>query len=327
MADAHRIFLSASAFELRSQLAPEVMLRSCLSRLRLPDGPPHRLYLGSILENMSEKQERFRNRDAFRPDEEPGLRRLVREAFGGGVPLVRVSAACAGGAAALVLASHAIRFEGLPSVLAMGYEEASALARTGFTCLRTLSRGRMMPFTRGRDGFTLAPGCGALLLSRAPAASICLSGFAVTNDAHHPTGPHREGAGLKRCIEACLASAGKAPREVGCIRLNGSATSKTDLSEYQALTAVFGSRLREIPAYVLKPKLGYLQGAAGVVETAIAARLLARRLVPAVPQELVRDLEFELGLSGQPRRMSGNNCLLLFAGFGGQNVCLLLESV
>ena len=67
---------------------------------------------------------------------------VVREAFGGGVPLVRVSAACAGGAAALVLASHAIRFEGLPSVLAMGYEEASALARTGFTCLRTLSRGR-----------------------------------------------------------------------------------------------------------------------------------------------------------------------------------------
>ncbi len=321
---AQQVFLAGSAFELRS-LGPEAMVRSCLSRLRIPEDPPRRLYLGTILENMTEKQERFKSRDAFSPGEEPTLRGLIRNAFGNTIPLIRVNAACAGGAAALVLASQAILYEDLATVAVLGYDEASALARAGFTSLRTLGHGRMMSFTRARDGFTLAPGCGAMLLTRQPASPIRLRGVAVTNDAHHPTGPHREGAGLKRCIEDCLASAGRDARDVACLRLNGSATRQTDAAEYQALVSVFGPSLRGVPAYVLKPKLNYLQGAAGVVETAIAARLLERGLVPAVPRALVQDLEFDLGLSAQPRRMAGNNCLLLFAGFGGQNVCLLLE--
>ena len=323
------IFLAAAAYCRNPRPSLAEGLRDCLSRVACPPERPSRVYLASILEDMAAKQVRFQT--ARQTAKAPGdfLVPLIHSAWGIRPRVVRVNTACTSGATALALAAHAIRFENQPCGVVIGYEEKSLFDASGFQVLQTLSRRKtMLPFTRGRDGFTLASAAGVAILSSSPRrGAIRLGGFAVTNDAHHPTGPHREGEGLQRCIRTCLACAGKEPAEVACLKLNGSGTPYSDAAEYQALKAIFGERLPAIPCYALKPRLGHLQGAAGLVETILAARHLARGQVPAMPAALIDDLEFELSLSARTRRLPLANCLLLYSGFGGQNACLLLERV
>ena len=147
----------------------------------------------------------------------------------------------------------------------------------------------------------------------------------MTNDANHPTGPHREGNGLRRCIEECIRSVRLKPEDISCIKLNGSGSPYSDASEYQALEHVFGQHLKNIPCFCIKSLIGHLQGASGLIETIITVEQMEKGVIPGMPKDVVETLEFELNLADHDREMEGGNCLLLYSGFGGQNACLILE--
>lgn len=298
--------------------------RRCRAALRPLPQPPGHVYSASILNGMTARQAVLREAEAPTVVPTDDAVATLRRFFGPAVPVTQVHSACTSGAVALGLAALTVRAQGGVAIAA-AHEERSLFNTSGFAALQTLSRGRPRPFTRGRDGFRLAAGVGLAVVGRSADAAVTLTGFAMTNDAHHPTGPHREGDGLRRCIEACLADAGLEPGEVACLKFNAVGTPYSDAAEYKALRAVWGAQLPRLPGYALKPALGHLQGASGLVETVVAARYLQRGLVPPVARADLDDLEFGLGLAAVPRRLDYANVLLLFSGFGGQNACLLLE--
>jgi len=284
---------------------------------------PARLYAASILGRMSEREPMLAGEVPWVAQPDP-LARAAERVLGPDVPVTWINSTCTSGAGALGLAALAVA-QGAPAALAAAYEEQTRFNQAGFAALRSLAADHPRPFARARDGFRLRPGWGAAWLAPGAADGIRIAGFATTNDAHHPTGPHREGTGLKRCLEDCLAMARIEPPQVACLKLSGSGTPYSDAAEYKALAAVFGDRLPAIPAYVLKSGIGHLQGASGLVESLVAWRYLQSGIVPSVGREIMADLEFPLGFSGAARRLYPRNVLLVFSGFGGQNACLILE--
>ncbi|NCC53657.1 MAG: hypothetical protein EOM20_20945, partial [Spartobacteria bacterium] len=209
------------------------------------------------------------------------------------------------------------------TLLVIAYEEMSLFHSSGFSALRVLDR-ETRPFAKDRQGFHLAPAIAMARLSRKD-ASVRLSAFAISNDAHHPTGPHRTGDGIRQCIESCLQQRHLRPEDIDAIKLNGTGTPYSDEAEYKALSAVFGDRLPSIPAFFFKAKLGHLQGAGGLVESLMTLQALQLNLVPAIPAPVAEQLDFPLNLSSEPREMERRNCLLVYSGIGGHNVCLLME--
>jgi 3-oxoacyl-(acyl-carrier-protein) synthase len=239
-----------------------------------------------------------------------------------GISQVHVNTACTSGAMALGLAAEKARLDG-EEMLVVAYEQISRFNTAGFRALHLLTE-HTRPFSRERQGFALGE---AVAVARVMpvAEDVCLTGFGASADAHHPTGPHRQGKGLAQAIRESLAQAGIGPEQVSCIKLNGVATVYSDAAEISALESVFGGLLPDMPVFFFKHRLGHMQGAAGLVESFLAVDCVRNRLVPAVSPDMHIDAAFSLNLSGVPRDMDIRHCLALFSGLGGFNAALVFS--
>jgi 3-oxoacyl-[acyl-carrier-protein] synthase II len=129
----------------------------------------------------------------------------IRHGFAG--PNIALVTACTTGTHNLGLAARLIQ-AGDADVMIAGGSEASTSPTTvaGFASMKALSTRNddptraSRPWDKDRDGFVLGDGAGAMVLeeyehARARGARIyCeLSGFGMSADAHHMTGPHPDG--------------------------------------------------------------------------------------------------------------------------------------
>ena len=96
---------------------------------------------------------------------------------------------------------------------------------------------------------------GARARGKTPLAA--LSGYGLSGDAFHKTGPDPTGSGVARAIRSALDHAGIRADEVGYVNAHGTGTAANDPAEWRALQAVFGSRAREIPISATKSVLGH----------------------------------------------------------------------
>ena len=96
-----------------------------------------------------------------------------------------------------------------------------------------------------------------------------LRGWAMTNDASHPTAPHKDGAGLASCIRRALEMAECGIDEVGYVNAHGTGTPLNDIAETHAYESAFHGRSRPIPVSSTKSYFGHCLGAAGALEAAI----------------------------------------------------------
>ena len=281
------------------------------------------VYAATILGAMDEEQAALAQSPV--PLElQSGFSAALRNAAG--VPVIQVSAACVSGAAALVLARARLVSGRNRCVGIMAFEQVSNFLSGGFAALRCLTDSPA-PYTRGRQGFRLASGFGWAMLSSHPedAQGIRLAGAASSSDAAHLTGPDREGRGLLQSIRAALQQARLEPDAIDALKLNGAGTGYSDAAEYAALQTCFGKRLKELPCLCLKPSIGHMQGASGLVETIAAADCLRRQCLPGVPDRMRQDVEFPVNVSGEDREVPMKRMLLVFSGMGGQNAALILE--
>ncbi|HTJ83100.1 MAG TPA: beta-ketoacyl-[acyl-carrier-protein] synthase family protein, partial [Polyangiaceae bacterium] len=157
---------------------------------------------------------------------------------------------------------------------------------------------------------------GAKILAR-------VSGYGMTSDGHHLTGPHADGLGLRLAILRALARAGIEPGDVGYINPHATSTPQGDLAEHRALAAVFGDRLASIPISATKSMLGHLLGGAGGVEAAVTVLSLRdQRIHPSLNADEL-DEGVALDLPKQARAVDLAYALKLSAGFGGHNCALV----
>jgi acyl transferase domain-containing protein len=219
-------------------------------------------------------------------------------------PAVSVDTACSSSLVALHLAAQALRRGECRYALAGGASLLSSSGRTDDLA----PDGRCKPFTAAADGHARGEGVGVVLVMRLRDAEqegrpiqAILRGSAVL---HAGTRTSTDAAGheivraslddacaaQQEVIRAALADAAIAAHEIGVVETHATGSPLGDPIEVAALDEVIGAaapqRLVRALLSTLKPRLGHLDGAAGIAALIKVVLMLQHGVVPAaVPLE------------------------------------------
>jgi len=260
-----------------------------------------------------------------------------------GPNFVTVSA-CASGTNAIIDSLNYIRLGHMDIAITGGSEAAVCEAGLGgFSSMKALSERNdapekaSRPFDKGRDGFVLGEGAGALILeeyehAKARGATIYAEviGGGMSADAHHITAPHPEGKGAKLVMRNALNDAHIDPTEVDYINVHGTSTPLGDVSEVLAIQAVFGEHAYKLNVSSTKSMTGHLLGAAGAIEAIAAIKAMQHSLVPptinheTVDEGLDPKINFTLN---KAEKREINVALSNTFGFGGHNASLVFKKI
>ncbi len=244
---------------------------------------------------------------------------------------MEVSAACASSTIALSIGAEMIAQGEHSCVLICAADIVSRFTFTGFAALRGLTRGACRPFDADRDGLTLGDGAAAMMLAtRATVTShgytprARLTGWGISNDANHITGPAADGRGLTAAIRQALERAALLPEHLEAWCAHGTGTVYNDAMELTALENVFGRR--RFPIFSVKGSIGHTLGAAGVLEAAVCVEALRAKTVPAVSGLVTPEARAQGRAAPDPQPFAGGNILTTNSGFGGVNAALIIEA-
>jgi 3-oxoacyl-[acyl-carrier-protein] synthase II len=246
---------------------------------------------------------------------------------------IGLSVACASGAMAIALAARLIAHGRASVALAGGSDAISGITLAGFHSLRALDPEPCRPFDRSRAGLNLGEGAGIVVLEALPRARArnvpvlaILRGWALSNDALHPTAPDDEGRGLAASIVRAMERAGVTADDVGYVNAHGTGTPLNDVAETHAYERAFALRSTPIPVSSTKSCTGHTLGAAGAIEAIVAILGLREQMLP--PTLRLTD-PIETGavdwVSGAARMAAYRYGMSVSAGFGSSNVSLVFE--
>ena len=262
----------------------------------------------------------------------------IRWGFKG--PNYATASACSTSGHALADSLYAIQ-RGDADVVVTGGSEAvlTELTMASFASAKALSArnddpaAASRPFDVARDGFVLAEGSATLVVeelehARARGARIYaeLAGAGMSGDAYHITASDPEGAGAARAMARALETARLAPADVAYINAHATSTTVGDLSETQAIKALFGPGAYDLAVSSTKSMTGHLLGAAGGAEAAFTALALYHQILPPTinleQPDPACDLDY-VANAARPARAAA--ALSNSFGFGGTNISLALR--
>jgi 3-oxoacyl-[acyl-carrier-protein] synthase II len=250
-------------------------------------------------------------------------------------PFTRVrslASACSSGANAIIVAASWLLSDEVDVVVAGGSDGLCRLTLSGFNALGALDPVPCRPFDARRRGTSLGEGAGFLVLERAERAKArgvkpvaALVGWAAGSEAHHITNPAPDGAVVASLVSRAMARAGVGPKQVDYVNAHGTATPLNDPMEAAALAQALGSDVDRIPVSSSKAQIGHTLGAAGAIEAAITALVVARRtLVPTAgldePDPAARVVHVRHVGRQVERVRSAVSCAF---GFGGMDAVLV----
>jgi 3-oxoacyl-[acyl-carrier-protein] synthase II len=263
----------------------------------------------------------------------------VAMAFGFTGPNACITTACAAGSHAVGEAFRLIKY-GFADVCVAGGTEASILPLTvaGFAQMQALTRNpdpatASRPFDKERDGFVLSEGAGALVLEEAGRATargariyaeVC--GYGASADAHHITAPEPEGLGAIQALQAALEEAEESPDAIDYINAHGTSTPLNDAAETRAIKKSLGDQAYRTPVSSTKSMTGHMLGAAGAVESAVAAMAIHSSVMPPTINYRTPDEECDLDyVPNEARKGEVRLALSNAFGFGGHNAVVALR--
>jgi 3-oxoacyl-[acyl-carrier-protein] synthase-1/3-oxoacyl-[acyl-carrier-protein] synthase II len=169
------------------------------------------------------------------------------------------------------------------------------------------------------EEWTKAKARGARIYAELAGEGNSLSSYRITDS-------HPNGDGAIQAIERALADAGVTAAQVDYINAHGTSTKMNDLSETNAIKAVFGGRAKELPTSSTKSQTGHLIAAAGALEAVISVKAIEQSLIPATANLTSSDPECDLDyVTSGPRKQALEVVLSNSFGFGGSNSCLLFK--
>ncbi|HEX8940822.1 MAG TPA: beta-ketoacyl-ACP synthase II [Candidatus Limnocylindrales bacterium] len=256
-------------------------------------------------------------------------------------PNFALVSACATGGHAIGEAWETIR-RGDADVMIAGGSEAPVHpgAMGGFAAMKALSTRNedperaSRPFDRGRDGFVVGEGAGALILETAEHAAqrgaeplAELVGYGATADASHITLPAPGGSGAVRAVRRALEKAGLPPEAVDHLNAHATSTAEGDRAELQAIRTIFGAHAPDVAVTANKSMLGHTLGAAGAIEAAATILTIREGCIPptinlAEPDEAAAGLDLTPNVA---RRRDVAIAVSNSFGFGGQNSALVFR--
>jgi 3-oxoacyl-(acyl-carrier-protein) synthase len=219
-------------------------------------------------------------------------------------------------------------------ILAGGSDALCPFTLSGFNSLQALDPGPCRPFDRNRKGLNLGEGSAVLVLETLAGATArranvlaVLRGWAMTNDASHPTAPQKQGDGLAVCMSRAMEMAEVGADEIGYVNAHGTGTPLNDIAEANAFQTAFRGRSHPVPVSSTKSYFGHCLGAAGALEAAIT--IIAIRCGALFPTLRLTDPIESPGvdwLRGEVRRQPLPLAMSVSAGFGSSNAVLLFGS-
>jgi 3-oxoacyl-[acyl-carrier-protein] synthase II len=227
-------------------------------------------------------------------------------------------------------------------VIVSGGSEAAItpLAVAGFCAMKAMSTrnddpaGASRPFDRGRDGFVLAEGGGALILeelgfAKARGARIYAEviGYGQSSDAYHIVTPDPSSRGVRLAMQRALADAKASPDDVDYINAHATSTGLGDLAEVQACAAVFGARAATLPMSSNKSMFGHALGAAGALEGICSVWTLRDGILPPTINYTDPDPQCPVDCVPNVARKATPEVVLSSSfGFGGHNAVLAFRT-
>ncbi|MDV6169453.1 beta-ketoacyl-ACP synthase II [Flavobacterium sp. DG1-102-2] len=250
--------------------------------------------------------------------------------------------ACASSNTAIISAFDTIRL-GKATIMIAGGSEAAITQSSigGFNASQALSKRNdspqtaSRPFDTDRDGFVAGEGAGALILEDwdhaiARGANIYaeIVGGGMAADAYHLTGTPADGLGARLGMEKALADANLQPSDINYINAHATSTPVGDLSELNAIHAVFKGQ--DVAVSATKSMTGHLLGAAGAIESIISVLAVRNDIVPPTINLKNPDPAIPQGLHlvlNTPEKRTINYVLNNTFGFGGHTATSIFKKV
>ena len=245
-----------------------------------------------------------------------------------------ISSACSTSAHCIGHAAELIQMGKQDLVFAGGSEEEHWTLAHMFDAMGALSTGfnktprrASRAFDKDRDGFVIGGGGGTLVIeelehAKARGARIYaeLTGYAATSDGHDMVAPSGEGA-----VRAMRLALHGLEGKVDYINTHGTSTPVGDISELNAIRAVFGD---EPPAINSTKSLsGHALGAAGVHEAIFSLLMMDGDFIcESINIDALDEQAAGLPILRERRDDAGLNRVLSNSfGFGGTNACLVFD--
>lgn len=264
----------------------------------------------------------------------------IRYGFKG--PNHAVVTACSTGAHAIGDAARLIALDDADVMIAGGAEAAvNRIGVAGFCASRALSTNyndtpntASRPWDKGRDGFVMGEGAGALVLEELEHAKkrgahiyAEVTGYGLSGDAYHITAPPEDGNGAFRSMRAALKRAQLDPSEVAYVNAHGTSTPLGDVIELGAVKKLFGPAVETVSMSSTKSAIGHLLGAAGAVEAIFCTLSIRDGVVPPTlnledPADETDSVDL---VPLQPKERPVRHALSNSFGFGGTNASLVLS--
>jgi len=229
-----------------------------------------------------------------------------------------VSSACISSTAALAMGAAAISDDECDCVLVVACDPVTEFIYSGFSSLMALDSEGARPFDANRAGLSVGEAAGYVLLMGEERAQrenrpvACeISGWGLSSDANHMTGPSRDGSGLASAIKCSLRLAGVDEKQIGFVSAHGTGTQYNDAMEMLAFKLGFST-----PRPIF---------ATGLVETALVARAFNENLVPPTVRLEQADANAAGWVSASAVGVDCEFALKTNAGFGGVNAALVLR--
>jgi 3-oxoacyl-(acyl-carrier-protein) synthase len=113
---------------------------------------------------------------------------------------------------------------------------------------------------------------------------------------------------------------------VDYINAHGTSTKMNDLSETNAIKAVFNEQVKQLPVSSTKGQTGHLIAAAGALEAVLSVLSIQEGRIPKTANLTSPDPECDLDyVVDGPREKALGVVLSNSFGFGGSNSCLLFK--
>ena len=293
------------------------------------------VFLGTSTSGLLQTEHAYRHRGAdgalpadflYEPTQNTySLAGFVASALGLGGPSWVVSTACSSSAKVFGTAARMIEAGLIDAAIVGGVDSLCLTTLYGFNSLELLSRDICQPWGAARDGLSIGEAAAFALVERdsiAPQAFVL--GLGESNDGHHMSTPHPEGAGAIAAMHSALADAGLRANQIDYINLHGTATPSNDAAEDRAVASVFGL---QTPCSSTKGATGHTLGAAGGVEALISMLAIENGLMPAGLNIAQRDPALSLNYLLENRHARVRTVLSNSFGFGGSNASLVFGAV
>lgn len=217
-------------------------------------------------------------------------------------------------------------------VLVVACDAVTEFVYSGFSSLMALDPVMARPFDRERKGLSLGEAAAyAVIMSEGRAKREkrkvlgSISGWGLSDDANHMTGPSRTSEGLTLAVRKALKTAGMGTQDIGCVSAHGTGTVYNDAMEMRAFRTVFEGSA--VPVYSVKGGIGHTMGAAGLVEIVTAMKALRERIIPPTVNLREPDADAEGWVSSSCRPLGdGKAALITNAGFSGINTAVIVAA-